>query len=253
MANKKKKQNTHASGSGSIISNYFESQDKLYERDMQGQKIASETRAKADSYYGEDKKYSDTDYTNQSESRYRRLAEKAVEIKERTQKNSEKYKRTNTLIRNAAKAENNMLSEIPRREQREKQEQQRRKQREQQSTNGSNVRNNNAEKTNQLFRTSSGNTYRNPSQMNYDEIQTALANAKKNKDLFKSKIADSGLFKRGFSGEWEKVQPKDFEEKLGKKGVSWEDYKEYTSLWNKYQDNVAVSYTHLTLPTILLV
>ena len=129
MANKKKKQNTHASGSGSIISNYFESQDKLYERDMQGQKIASETRAKADSYYGEDKKYSDTDYTNQSESRYRRLAEKAVEIKERTQKNSEKYKRTNTLIRNAAKAENNMLSEIPRREQREKQEQQRRKQR----------------------------------------------------------------------------------------------------------------------------
>ena len=108
MANKKKKQNTHASGSGSIISNYFESQDKLYERDMQGQKIASETRAKADSYYGEDKKYSDTDYTNQSESRYRRLAEKAVEIKERTQKNSEKYKRTNTLIRNAAKAENNM-------------------------------------------------------------------------------------------------------------------------------------------------
>ena len=39
------------------------------------------------------------------------------------------YKRTNTLIRNAAKAENNMLSEIPRREQREKQEQQRRKQR----------------------------------------------------------------------------------------------------------------------------
>lgn len=238
MANKKKKQNTHASGSGSIISNYFESQDKLYERDMQGQKIASETRAKADSYYGEDKKYSDTDYTNQSESRYRRLAEKAVEIKERTQKNSEKYKRTNTLIRNAAKAENNMLSEIPRREQREKQEQQRRKQREQQSTNGSNVRNNNAEKTNQLFRTSSGNTYRNPSQMNYDEIQTALANAKKNKDLFKSKIADSGLFKRGFSGEWEKVQPKDFEEKLGKKGVSWEDYKEYTSLWNKYQDNV---------------
>lgn len=38
MANKKKKQNTHASGSGSIISNYFESQDKLYERDMQGQK-----------------------------------------------------------------------------------------------------------------------------------------------------------------------------------------------------------------------
>lgn len=238
MANKKKKQNTHASSSGSIISNYFESQDKLYERDMQGQKIASETRAKADSYYGEDKKYSDTDYTNQSESRYRRLAEKAVEIKERTQKNSEKYKRTNTLIRNAAKAENNMLSEIPRREQREKQEQQRRKQREQQSTNGSNVRNNNAEKTNQLFRTSSGNTYRNPSQMNYDEIQTALANAKKNKDLFKSKIADSGLFKRGFSGEWEKVQPKDFEEKLGKKGVSWEDYKEYTSLWNKYQDNV---------------
>ena len=238
MANKKKKQNTHASGSGSIISNYFESQDKLYERDMQGQKIASETRAKADSYYGEDKKYSDTDYTNQSESRYRRLAEKAVEIKERTQKNSEKYKRTNTLIRNAAKAENNMLSEIPRREQREKQEQQRRKQREQQSTNGSNVRNNNAEKTNQLFRTSSGNTYRNPSQMNYDEIQTALANAKKNKDLFKSKIADSGLFKRGFSGEWEKVQPKDFEEKLGKKGVSWEDYKEYTSLWNKYQDYV---------------
>ena len=124
MANKKKKQNTHASGSGSIISNYFESQDKLYERDMQGQKIASETRAKADSYYGEDKKYSDTDYTNQSESRYRRLAEKAVEIKERTHKNSEKYKRTNTLIRNAAKAENNMLSEIPRREQREKQEQQ---------------------------------------------------------------------------------------------------------------------------------
>lgn len=238
MANKKKKQNNHASGSGSIISNYFESQDKLYERDMQGQKIASETRAKADSYYGEDKKYSDTDYTNQSESRYRRLAEKAVEIKERTQKNSEKYKRTNTLIRNAAKAENNMLSEIPRREQREKQEQQRRKQREQQSTNGSNVRNNNAEKTNQLFRTSSGNTYRNPSQMNYDEIQTALANAKKNKDLFKSEIADSGLFKRGFSGEWEKVQPKDFEEKLGKKGVSWEDYKEYTSLWNKYQDNV---------------
>ncbi len=238
MANKKKKQNNHASGSGSIISNYFESQDKLYERDMQGQKIASETRAKADSYYGEDKKYSDTDYTNQSESRYRRLAEKAVEIKERTQKNSEKYKRTNTLIRNAAKAENNMLSEIPRREQREKQEQQRRKQREQQSTNGSNVRNNNAEKANQLFRTSSGNTYRNPSQMNYDEIQTALANAKKNKDLFKSKIADSGLFKRGFSGEWEKVQPKDFEEKLGKKGVSWEDYKEYTSLWNKYQDNV---------------
>ena len=238
MANKKKKQNTHASGSGSIISNYFESQDKLYERDMQGQKIASETRAKADSYYGEDKKYSDTDYTNQSESRYRRLAEKAVEIKERTQKNSEKYKRTNTLIRNAAKAENNMLSEIPRREQREKQEQQRRKQREQQSTNGSNVRNNNAEKTNQLFRTSSGNTYRNPSQMNYDEIQTALANVKENKDLFKSRIADSGLFKWGFSGEWEKVQPKDFEEKLGKKGVSWEDYKEYTSLWNKYQDNV---------------
>lgn len=238
MANKKKKQNNHASGSGSIISNYFESQDKLYERDMQGQKIASETRARADSYYGEDKKYSDTDYTNQSESRYRRLAEKAVEIKERTQKNSEKYKRTNTLIRNAAKAENNMLSEIPRREQREKQEQQRRKQREQQSTNGSNVRNNNAEKTNQLFRTSSGNTYRNPSQMNYDEIQTALANVKENKDLFKSRIADSGLFKRGFSGEWEKVQPKDFEEKLGKKGVSWEDYKEYTSLWNKYQDNV---------------
>lgn len=238
MANKKKKQNNHASGSGSIISNYFESQDKLYERDMQGQKIASETRAKADSYYGEDKKYSDTDYTNQSKSRYRRLAEKAVEIKERTQKNSEKYKRTNTLIRNAAKAENNMLSEIPRREQREKQEQQRRKQREQQSTNGSNVRNNNAEKTNQLFRTSSGNTYRNPSQMNYDEIQTALANVKENKDLFKSRIADSGLFKRGFSGEWEKVQPKDFEEKLGKKGVSWEDYKEYTSLWNKYQDNV---------------
>ena len=74
--------------------------------------------------------------------------------------------------------------------------------------------------------------------MGYDELQRTLANVKENKDLFKSRIADSGLFKRGFSGEWEKVQPKDFEEKLGKKGVSWEDYKEYTSLWNKYQDNV---------------
>jgi hypothetical protein len=234
MANKKKKQNTHASGSGSIISNYFESQDKLYERDMQGQKIASETRAKADSYYGEDKKYSDTDYTNQSESRYRRLAEKAVEIKERTQKNSEKYKRTNTLIRNAAKAENNMLSEIPRREQREKQEQQRRKQRELEEKKEKELE----KRKNQKFYTSTGNKYKDPSLMGYDELQSTLANVKKNKDLFKSRIADSGLFKRGFSGEWEKVQPKDFEEKLGKKGVSWEDYKEYTSLWNKYQDNV---------------
>ena len=234
MANKKKKQNTHASGSGSIISNYFESQDKLYERDMQGQKIASETRAKADSYYGEDKKYSDTDYTNQSESRYRRLAEKAVEIKERTQKNSEKYKRTNTLIRNAAKAENNMLSEIPRREQREKQEQQSRKQRELEEKKEKELE----KRKNQKFYTSTGNKYKNPSLMGYDELQRTLANVKENKDLFKSRIADSGLFKRGFSGEWEKVQPKDFEEKLGKKGVSWEDYKEYTSLWNKYQDNV---------------
>ena len=234
MANKKKKQNTHASGSGSIISNYFESQDELYERDMQGQKIASETRAKADSYYGEDKKYSDTDYTNQSESRYRRLAEKAVEIKERTQKNSEKYKRTNTLIRNAAKAENNMLSEIPRREQREKQEQQRRKQRELEEKKEKELE----KRKNQKFYTSTGNKYKDPSLMGYDELQRTLANVKENKDLFKSRIADSGLFKRGFSGEWEKVQPKDFEEKLGKKGVSWEDYKEYTSLWNKYQDNV---------------
>ncbi len=234
MANKKKKQNTHASGSGSIISNYFESQDKLYERDMQGQKIASETRAKADSYYGEDKKYSDTDYKNQSESRYRRLAEKAVEIKERTQKNSEKYKRTNTLIRNAAKAENNMLSEIPRREQREKQEQQRRKQRELEEKKEKELE----KRKNQKFYTSTGNKYKDPSLMGYDELQRTLANVKENKDLFKSRIADSGLFKRGFSGEWEKVQPKDFEEKLGKKGVSWEDYKEYTSLWNKYQDNV---------------
>ena len=234
MANKKKKQNNQASGSGSIISNYFESQDKLYERDMQGQKIASETRAKADSYYGEDKKYSDTDYTNQSESRYRRLAEKAVEIKERTQKNSEKYKRTNTLIRNAAKAENNMLSEIPRREQREKQEQQRRKQRELEEKKEKELE----KRKNQKFYTSTGNKYKDPSLMGYDELQRTLANVKENKDLFKSKIADSGLFKRGFSGEWEKVQPKDFEEKLGKKGVSWEDYKEYTSLWNKYQDNV---------------
>ena len=234
MANKKKKQNNHASGSGSIISNYFESQDKLYERDMQGQKIASETRAKADSYYGEDKKYSDTDYTNQSESRYRRLAEKAVEIKERTQKNSEKYKRTNTLIRNAAKAENNMLSEIPRREQREKQEQQRRKQRELEEKKEKELE----KRKNQKFYTSTGNKYKDPSLMGYDELQRTLANVKENKDLFKSRIADSGLFKRGFSGEWEKVQPKDFEEKLGKKGVSWEDYKEYTSLWNKYQDNV---------------
>lgn len=234
MANKKKKQNTHATGSGSIISNYFESQDKLYERDMQGQKIASETRAKADSYYGEDKKYSDTDYTNQSESRYRRLAEKAVEIKERTQKNSEKYKRTNTLIRNAAKAENNMLSEIPRREQREKQEQQRRKQRELEEKKEKELE----KRKNQKFYTSTGNKYKDPSLMGYDELQRTLANVKENKDLFKSRIADSGLFKRGFSGEWEKVQPKDFEEKLGKKGVSWEDYKEYTSLWNKYQDNV---------------
>lgn len=234
MANKKKKQNTHATGSGSIISNYFESQDKLYERDMQGQKIASETRAKADSYYGEDKKYSDTDYTNQSESRYRRLAEKAVEIKERTQKNSEKYKRTNTLIRNAAKAENNMLSEIPRREQREKQEQQRRKQRELEEKKEKELE----KRKNQKFYTSTGNKYKDPSLMGYDELQRTLANVKENKDLFKSRIADSGLFKRGFSGEWEKVQTKDFEEKLGKKGVSWEDYKEYTSLWNKYQDNV---------------
>ena len=234
MANKKKKQNTHASGSGSIISNYFESQDKLYERDMQGQKIASETRAKAGSYYGEDKKYSDTDYTNQSEARYRRLAEKAVEIKERTQKNSEKYKRTNTLIRNAAKAENNMLSEIPRREQREKQEQQRRKQRELEEKKEKELE----KRKNQKFYTSTGNKYKDPSLMGYDELQRTLANVKENKDLFKSRIADSGLFKRGFSGEWEKVQPKDFEEKLGKKGVSWEDYKEYTSLWNKYQDNV---------------
>ena len=234
MANKKKKQNTHASGSGSIISNYFESQDKLYERDVQGQKIASETRAKADSYYGEDKKYSDTDYTNQSESRYRRLAEKAVEIKERTQKNSEKYKRTNTLIRNAAKAENNMLSEIPRREQREKQEQQRRKQRELEEKKEKELE----KRKNQKFYTSTGNKYKDPSLMGYDELQRTLANVKENKDLFKSRIADSGLFKRGFSGEWEKVQPKDFEGKLGKKGVSWEDYKEYTSLWNKYQDNV---------------
>ena len=234
MANKKKKQNTQASGSGSIISNYFESQDKLYERDMQGQKIASETRAKAGSYYGEDKKYSDTDYTNQSEARYRRLAEKAVEIKERTQKNSEKYKRTNTLIRNAAKAENNMLSEIPRREQREKQEQQRRKQRELEEKKEKELE----KRKNQKFYTSTGNKYKDPSLMGYDELQRTLANVKENKDLFKSRIADSGLFKRGFSGEWEKVQPKDFEEKLGKKGVSWEDYKEYTSLWNKYQDNV---------------
>ena len=54
--------------------------------------------------------------------------------------------------------------------------------------------------------------------MGYDELQRTLANVKENKDLFKSRIADSGLFKRGFSGEWEKVQPKDFEEKLGKKG-----------------------------------
>ena len=38
MANKKKKQNTHASGSGSIISNYFESQDKLYEKRYAGTK-----------------------------------------------------------------------------------------------------------------------------------------------------------------------------------------------------------------------
>ena len=236
MANKKKKQNNQASGSGSIISNYFESQDKLYERDMQGQKIASETRAKADSYYGEDKKYSDTDYTNQSESRYRRLAEKAVEIKERTQKNSEKYKRTNTLIRNAAKAENNMQSEIARRDQREKQQQQRKKQREQQGVDKDGESKETADNT--LFRTSSGNTYKNPSLMGYDELQSALVNVKKNKDVFKDRLADSGLFKRGFAGEWEKVQPKDFEEKLGKKGVSWEDYKEYTSLFNKYQDNV---------------
>ena len=228
MANKKKKQNNQASGSGSIISNYFESQDKLYERDMQGQKIASETRAKADSYYGEDKKYSDTDYTNQSESRYRRLAEKAVEIKERTQKNSEKYKRTNTLIRNAAKAENNMQSEIARRDQREKQQQQ--------GVDKDGESKETADNT--LFRTSSGNTYKNPSLMGYDELQSALVNVKKNKDVFKDRLADSGLFKRGFAGEWEKVQPKDFEEKLGKKGVSWEDYKEYTSLFNKYQDNV---------------
>ena len=49
--------------------------------------------------------------------------------------------------------------------------------------------------------------------MGYDELQRTLANVKENKDLFKSRIADSGLFKRGFSGEWEKVQPKDFEEK----------------------------------------
>ncbi len=74
------------------------------------------------------KKYSDTDYTNQSES-LSSIGREAVEIKERTQKNSEKYKRTNTLIRNAAKAENNMLSEIPRRGTKEKQEQQERKQR----------------------------------------------------------------------------------------------------------------------------
>lgn len=235
MANKKKKQNNQASGSGSIISNYFESQDKLYERDMQGQKIASETRAKAGSYYGEDKKYSDTDYTNQSEARYRRLAEKAVEIKERTKKNSEKYKRTNTLIQNATKAENNMQLEIARRDQREKQ-QQRKKQREQQGVDKDGESKETADNT--LFRTSSGNTYKNPSLMGYDELQSALANVKKNKDAFKNRLADSGLFKRGFAGEWEKVQPKDFEEKLGKKGVSWEDYKEYSSLFNKYQDNV---------------
>lgn len=235
MANKKKKQNNQASGSGSIISNYFESQDKLYERDMQGQKIASETRAKAGSYYGEDKKYSDTDYRNQSEARYRRLAEKAVEIKERTKKNSEKYKRTNTLIQNATKAENNMQLEIARRDQREKQ-QQRKKQREQQGVDKDGESKETADNT--LFRTSSGNTYKNPSLMGYDELQSALANVKKNKDVFKNRLADSGLFKRGFAGEWEKVQPKDFEEKLGKKGVSWEDYKEYSSLFNKYQDNV---------------
>ncbi len=232
MADKKKKQNKHASGSGSIISNYFENQDKLYERDMQGQKIASEIRAKAGSYYGEDKKYSDTDYTNQSESRYRRLAEKAVEIKERTKKNSEKYKRTSALIQNAAKAENNMRSEITRREQREKKELQNTLAQEQQEGNKK------GEDINPLFRTSSGNTYKNPSLMGYDELQNTLANVKKNKDLFKNRLADSGIFKRGFAGGWEKVQPKDFEEKLGKKGISWEDYKEYSTLFNKYQDNV---------------
>jgi len=127
-----------------------------------------------------------------------------------------------------------MLSEIPRREQREKQEQQRRKQRELEEKKEKELE----KRKNQKFYTSTGNKYKDPSLMGYDELQRTLANVKENKDLFKSRIADSGLFKRGFSGEWEKVQPKDFEEKLGKKGVSWEDYKEYTSLWNKYQDNV---------------
>lgn len=60
------------------------------------------------------------------------------------------------------------------------------------------------EKKNQKFYTSTGNKYKDPSLMGYDELQRTLANVKENKDLFKSRIADSGLFKQGFSGEWEK-------------------------------------------------
>ena len=91
---------------------------------------------------------------------------------------------------------------------------------------------------NNWFTTSDGTKYKNPSLMGYDELQMVLNHVTENKDLFKKRLADSGLFKKGFSGGWENVEPKDFEEKLGNNGVSWEDYKEYTSLWSKYQQNL---------------
>ncbi len=235
MGTKKKRKinESNASGSGSIVSKYLEQKDKLYERDAKGQKIASETREKAKTYYGESKRYSDSEYQNQSESRYRRLAEQAVEIQKKNDANSQKYKRASALINSATKAEDSMRSEIAKRTAREKSRKAAKEAEQKEAERRSRDQKNN------WFTTSDGNArYKNPSLMGYEELQKTLSHVTKNKDLFKKKLADSGLFKSGFAGEWEKVDPSEFKEKLGSKGVSWEDYKEYRSIWSKYQQNL---------------
>lgn len=228
---KKKKGSSGVSGSGSIVSNYINRRNGQYERDTGG--IASGSGSLVSNYINQrEEQYGreirEREQQKRMASKLLTVAEKAgdgmrQEMAERSAREKKKQKKmVPKLLAAAEKAGDGMRQEMAERSAREKET--RKKERK-------NPKN--------WFTTSDGNMkYKNPSLMGYDELQKAIDHAKKNKDQFYKKLGDSGLFKQGHAGEWDKVAPKDFSEKLGSKGVSWEDYKEYRSLWMGYQNNL---------------
>lgn len=219
MAEKKRKKVLGgASGSGSIVSNYIKQRDGKYERNAGGSASRSGSIV---SNYAERR-----DTLHEKEVREReRLAER---VAKKEKESRQKYREAAKLIKGAPKTDIGIGGKTATgttTAQKRKQEIE--------------TKQENREDPKNWFTTSDGNMkYKNPSLMGYDELQKTIDHAKENKELFYKRLGDSGLFKQGHSQGWDEVSPDEFDEKLGSKGVSWNDYVKYRSLWTGYQHNM---------------